>query len=129
MQYSYRKKIFSGRAKLIWIIGDPDKRSSAVPRLAVAVECNLSVCHKSPCFSRPYTKLFVELRPHKFNIARQADSSEVDIPQYHAYRNADSGSKSRPGHEIYLFSESSKLALGSTLLPIRCEPVCFRPQG
>ena len=49
MQYSYRKKIFSGRAKLIWIIGDPDKRSSAVPRLAVAVECNLSVFFLTPC--------------------------------------------------------------------------------
>ena len=24
MQYSYSKEMFSGRAKLIWIIGDPD---------------------------------------------------------------------------------------------------------
>ena len=39
LQYSYSKEMFPDRAKLIWIIGDSDKRSSTVFFSLIAIGC------------------------------------------------------------------------------------------
>jgi hypothetical protein len=106
-------------------------------RLAVAVEWSLLLVFLTPYLtSRRVSTVLVQSSLSNKNHTRRllsfvnqlsnstSDSSEVDVPQYYAYRDADPGYESRPVHEIYLFSESSRLALGSTQLPIRCEPVC-----
>jgi len=37
MQYIYSKKMFTGRAKPIWIVGDPDKWSSTAISVSTGV--------------------------------------------------------------------------------------------